>query len=459
MDIAIERTGAERGALVLISDEGEAEVRVARNMKKEDLENPEEISFTIIRNCFKTGKPVLTTNAKTDPRFLNSSSIMLYNILSIVAVPIPGRKRVQGVVYLDSRTARKIFSQEDLNFLLAFHQIAGIALEKVKKEKNLIYENFRLKSQLKEDYSFEGIVGKSRAIKSVINILPRVIASDVPVLIEGESGTGKELIARVIHNSGQRSKRPFVPVYCGAFPANLLESELFGYKKGAFTGAVSDKMGLFEEADGGTFFLDEIAEVPLPIQTKLLRVLEHGVFRRLGDTKERKANVRLISATNRNLEELVKKGEFREDLYYRIKVIKIVLPPLRERKEDIPLLIEHFLKKYRKSELKVSKEAMDLFVSYNWPGNVRELENAVAHAIVMCTGKVIKPEHLPPEIVSGVDMFSEPTSLKDMEKKLIIQTLQKTGWNKKKSAEILGISTRTLHNKIKEYGLSEKNSH
>jgi len=459
MDIAIERTGAERGALVLISDEGEAEVRVARNMKKEDLENPEEISFTIVRNCFKTGKPVLTTNAKTDPRFLNSSSIMLYNILSIVAVPIPGRKRVQGVVYLDSRTARKIFSQEDLNFLLAFHQIAGIALEKVKKEKNLIYENFRLKSQLKEDYSFEGIVGKSRAIKSVINILPRVIASDVPVLIEGESGTGKELIAHVIHNSGQRSKRPFVPVYCGAFPANLLESELFGYKKGAFTGAVSDKMGLFEEADGGTFFLDEIAEVPLPIQTKLLRVLEHGVFRRLGDTKERKANVRLISATNRNLEELVKKGEFREDLYYRIKVIKIVLPPLRERKEDIPLLIEHFLKKYRKSELKVSKEAMDLFVSYNWPGNVRELENAVAHAIVMCTGKVIKPEHLPPEIVSGVDMFSEPTSLKEMEKKLIIQTLQKTGWNKKKSAEILGISTRTLHNKIKEYGLSEKNSH
>ncbi len=449
LDIAIERTKAERGAVVLLKEKNEYEVVIARNMDKGDLENPNEISFTIINECIKEGKPVLTADAKKDPRFSDSDSIMLYNILSIIATPLIVKNKTIGGIYIDRRSISNIFTEKDRNFLFAFSSIAGIAIDNLLKKGNLIEENIRLKKELLDNYNYFGIVGKSKEIKKIIEIISRVANSDVPVLIEGESGTGKELVARSIHYSGKRKDFPFVPVYCGGIPETLFESEIFGAKKGAYTGAYSDKIGLIEEADNGTFFLDEISEIPISIQPKLLRVLEDGKFRRLGETKERQAGFRLISATNKNLKNEVENGKFRQDLYYRIKVVTIYIPPLRERKEDIPLLIEHFMKKYSKEKKALSKKALKNFMDYDWPGNVRELENVISNAIIMSKDRIIDMDELPVEILEK----KKEGSLKDIEKECIINALYSTKGNKIKAAKKLGISVRTLYNKIKEFNI------
>ncbi len=452
MDIAIETVGAERGFLVLLEGD-EISVRVARGMDKEDVENPEEISYTILKEVVKTKKPVLTANAKSDPRFSGAQSVLLYNILSIVAVPLIKKGRLVGVIYLDSRTQKRTFTEHDLLFLSSFADLAAIAIENAEAREKLELENIRLRGVLGEKFGRASIVGKSKALMEVMEMVERVKLTDVPVLLEGESGVGKELIARYIHFTGPRRKGPFVPIYCGAFPETLLESELFGYKKGAFTGAVEDKKGLFEEADGGTFFLDEVSEIPAGVQVKLLRVLEEGKFRRLGETKERQVDVRIISATNRILEHEVTEGRFRQDLYYRLKVVKIRIPPLRERREDIPLLVEHFLELFTGGEKKITPRALEALMEYDWPGNVRELENTISYAVVMCRDDKIDVKHLPPEISGEVIHTEKPRTLREIEREAIIQALASTGGNKKKAAELLGISTKTLYNKIKEYGL------
>uniref|UniRef100_A0A7C4U894 GAF domain-containing protein n=1 Tax=candidate division WOR-3 bacterium TaxID=2052148 RepID=A0A7C4U894_UNCW3 len=454
LDIAIERTGAERGALVLLKNGNEYEVKVARNMDKESIENPKEISFTIINDCIKEGKPILTADAKKDPRFADSESVILYNIFSIIATPLTVKNRIIGAIYIDRRSSLNLFSEKEKNFIDAFSHIAGIAIENLIKKDFLIKENLRLKKELKDQYNFYGIVGKSRAIKNIIETISKVANNDVPVLIEGESGTGKELVARTIHYSGKRKDYPFVPVYCGGIPETLIESELFGAKKGSYTGAYNDKIGLIEEAHNGTFFLDEISEIPLYIQPKLLRVLEERRFRRIGETKERYANFRLISATNKTLIEEVKKGNFREDLYYRIKVVSIYIPPLRERKEDIPLLIEHFLKKYSNGEKVLSKEVFEFFMEYEWRGNVRELENVISNITIMSKGNIITMEDLPKDMFEKKQKIQEGF-LKDIEKETIINVLKLVNGNKKIAAEKLGISLRTLYNKIKEYNITD----
>ena len=321
----------------------------------------------------------------------------------------------------------------------------------------------KLTEELRGIYSFRNIIGRSPQIQQVFGLIRSVASTNVTVLVQGETGTGKELVAKAIHYESPRCDARFVAVNCAALPETLLESELFGHVKGAFTGATSDRKGRFEVADGGTLFLDEIAEIGYETQAKLLRVLENREFERVGDSATRHVDVRLICATNRNLRDLVAGGGIREDLYYRINVVTIDLPPLRERSGDIPLLIEHFVdklcKETGKAVTEISPDAMDLLIDYAWPGNVREMENALGHAFVHSRGGVILSEHLPQDITTGIPHITHAalgpvTSLDEMEKMLIQEALKKSGNNRTRAAARLGVSRSSLWRKMKKYGLT-----
>jgi two-component system NtrC family response regulator len=345
-----------------------------------------------------------------------------------------------------------------------------IRVRKVERGISLERENRELKEQLREKFKVDFIISASRRMEEALNLVKRVAPSPATVLILGESGTGKELIARAIHYSSPRADKPFIRVNCAALPENLLESELFGHEKGAFTGAVARRIGRFEQADQGTIFLDEIGDLSLPLQVKLLHVLQEREFERVGSSKTIKVDVRVIAATNRNLEEGIKKGSFREDLYYRLNVVTVSLSPLRERKEDIPPLIEHFLKKYSRENKKevtsLSKEARDLLMRYPYPGNVRELENIVERAVVLCRGNTLTTQDLPlnlqeTEGEGGLKRTGEcgrslPDSLEEVERTLISQALEKSGGVQTKAAEYLGISERVLRYKMKKYKIAEE---
>ncbi|MFQ5706194.1 MAG: sigma-54-dependent transcriptional regulator [bacterium] len=323
----------------------------------------------------------------------------------------------------------------------------------IMEKRRLAEENVQLKQELKDKYSLENMIGQSGIMQEVYKMVERVAPTDATVLIRGESGTGKELVAQAIHQLSPRSAEPFVAVNCGALPENLLESELFGHEKGAFTGADKLKVGRFELAGNGTIFLDEIGDVSLTTQIKLLRVLQNKLIERLGGTRTIQTKARTIAATNRNLEEALKDGSFREDLYYRINVFPITLPPLRERKEDIPALVSHFLKKLGQAENAIESNALELLIHYRWPGNVRELENVVERSVIMSAGAPIKAEDLPPHInaaptaVGGTSLQipSEGLSLEEVERDLIKNALLKAGGNKSKAAKLLGITRRKLY--------------
>ncbi|MCP4629371.1 MAG: PAS domain S-box protein [bacterium] len=316
----------------------------------------------------------------------------------------------------------------------------------------------KLEQELKEKNQYQGIIGKSKKMQDVFSLVKKLANIETTVLITGESGTGKELIARALHQSGQRASKPFIAVNCSALPENLLESELFGHVKGSFTGAISNNTGRFLAADGGTIMLDEIADSSPNIQLKLLRVLQEKVFEVVGETASRKVDIRVIATTNCDLKEKIKKGGFREDFYYRLKVIEIPLPPLRERLEDIPLLIQHFCRhfsdRFKKNIESVSDEVLRLFMSYSWPGNVRELEHTIEHACILCGGKIITIKDIPSEIgksnKDGVPKTHDPGT---DEAQNIQQILEKNDWNKSKSARLLGISRQALYNKIYKYKL------
>ncbi|MDH4101064.1 MAG: sigma-54 dependent transcriptional regulator, partial [Nitrospirota bacterium] len=337
-------------------------------------------------------------------------------------------------------------------------------VRKAIEHKALMKEIHQLRQALQKNYNFDNIIGRSPKMQDVFRLIRMVASSQATVLIEGESGTGKELVAKAVHFSGQRRDKPFVDANCAAIPANLLESEFFGHEKGAFTGAISRRIGRFEQANGGTLFLDEVGEIELPLQVKLLRAIQERKFERVGGNSSVSVDIRLIAATNRDLKESVKEGRFREDLYFRLNVIKITLPPLRERREDIPLLVEHFLKKYAEQERKnvnsVSPEAMKQLLDYHWPGNVRELENTMERALVICQGNTITSDELPyemtlsnPSVSSGgmVMPAENACNLSEMEREMIVRALEKTRGNKSKAAGILGISRKVLYARLKEY--------
>ena len=344
-----------------------------------------------------------------------------------------------------------------------------LLIQRVEREVGLSRENRELKEQLREKFKVDFIISASRRMEEALNLVKRAAPSTATILILGESGTGKELIARAIHHASPRADKPMVKVNCAALPENLLESELFGHEKGAFTGAVSRRIGRFEQADQGTIFLDEIGDLSPSLQSKLLRVLQEKEFERVGSSQTLQVDVRVIAATNRNLEEAIRKGTFREDLYYRINVVTLALPPLRERKEDLPPLIEHFLKKYsrenRKTDISVSKEVKDLLMNYHYPGNIRELENILERAVVLCRGDTVTIQDLPLNLRESKveDLMKDaaggrslPETLEEIERLRITQALEKSHGVQTQAAEELGISERVLRYKMKKYGVGEK---
>lgn len=346
-----------------------------------------------------------------------------------------------------------------------------LVIQNALRTRNLEVENRALKKELVKEYSFQNVVGNSAAMHAVFDLIKRVSAAPTNILITGESGTGKEVVAKAIHFNGPLKDKPFITVNCGAIPENLMESEMFGHKKGSFTGAIADKSGLFEVADGGTLFLDEVGELPVSIQVKLLRAIQERMIRRVGATEDVRIDVRIIAATNRNLEDMVAKGTFRQDLYYRLNVINIKTPALRERKEDIPLLAAHFLKKYNDRLSKniggISVEAMEILKKYDYPGNVRELENLIERTVALEGGSTILPESLPPivntptgrkmasshEIEIGDDGIDLDKVMGQIEKELLIKAIHAANGIKKRAAKLLHISFRSMRYRIEKYNL------
>jgi DNA-binding NtrC family response regulator len=337
-------------------------------------------------------------------------------------------------------------------------------IDRALEEKGLRRENENLRRQVRERYSLPGIIAPSKAMQQVLDLVLRVAPSTATVLIYGESGTGKEVIAKAIHYASARADKPFVAINCAALPESLLESEIFGHVKGAFTGATTHKKGLFEEAHGGTFLLDEIGEMPPSLQVKFLRVLQEGEVRPVGSNQPQTVDVRVLAATNRDLGQLMQQEKFREDLFYRLNVIPVTIPPLRERREDISALAEHFLQRFGRQQgrsLRLTAEAMVRLLHYPWPGNVRELENTMERIAILAHNETLGTEELPPHIVAGQPLGSTPAlppdqSLAAIEKAHILHTLERCGWNYSRTAEVLGIGRTSLWRKLKEYQIEDR---
>jgi Nif-specific regulatory protein len=474
MDLAIETLLAERGFIMLFppgaeeAGEGYLEPVVARNIAREDILGETTISKSSAMEVAQTGKPLLLSRA--DDEISNRQSVVDFRISSLLCAPLAVKGRVIGIVYIDSRSGA-VFTEEDLEFLSSFADLAAIAIENARLTERLSEKTRYLQKEVESKWEFGNIVGRSSPMQRVFRLAESVADNDVNVVISGESGTGKELLARAIHFAGKRKTGRFQPVDCGSVTESLLESELFGYVKGAFTGAVSDRAGLFEVAGGGTIFLDEITNTSPNFQSKILRVLQENEIRRVGDSRVRKIDVRVIAATNKNLEEEVRSGDFREDLYYRLNVVNITVPPLRQRKEDIPLLADYFLrqicKRLKTESRSFSSEAMDHLLACSWPGNVRQLENVCERAVVLSGKKVIPSDKLPPEIRSGVDSENErrisatvPSTKSELkaakiglDEIFIRELLKRSGGNVMKAASLSGMDRSQLHHMISRLGI------
>jgi Nif-specific regulatory protein len=475
MDLTLETLTADRGFIMLYSGDRERafggetlEPVVARNLAQKDIFGEKTISRSSAIDVARTGKPLLLS--RTDEDVSSRQSVVDFEISSLLCVPLAMKGRILGIVYVDSRSGI-IFTDEDLEFMMSFGDLAAIAIENARLSERLEKKTTYLQKQVESIWGFGNIIGRSSPMQRVFRMAESVTEIDTNVIISGESGTGKELLARSIHFAGPRKECRFQPVDCGAVTETLLESELFGHVKGAFTGAASDRAGLFEVAEGGTIFLDEITNTSESFQVKLLRVLQENEIRRVGDTRARKIDVRVIAATNKNLEEAVKAGNFREDLYYRLNVIKITLPPLRERSEDIPILADYFLENIcRRMKIppkSFSTEVVDLLLLYSWPGNVRQLENVCERAIILSNRETMDVDSLPPEIKSlkhsgvtaetGISVPSSKSGLKAakarLDKMFLIQILENTGGNVMQAARISGMDRSQLHHMMNKFGL------
>ncbi len=457
IEIAMSHLDAERGYIVLVDDSAENGFNVVAsknfNSEKDAIESA--ASSSVINKVLTTGEPVLTFDALTDERFEDSRSIVAQKLLSIICVPLRLQEKTTGAIYLDSSKSRGKFNAETTKFLAVFGNLAAVAVENAKRYDKLRNENDRLRNEVKSSTLFPGMVGKSKGWKAVLDLVQRVVDTDVSVLVTGESGTGKELVARAIHDKGRRWDKAFMAINCSAIPEQLLESELFGYKKGAFTGANADKKGLIEHAEGGTLFLDEVGDLPAALQAKLLRVLQEREIRRLGDVETKKIDMRVIAATNKNLHEEIKKGSFREDLYFRLNIVEIHIPPLRDRVEDITPLVGHFIKSacetHGRSVRRVNPEAMSVLLRHPWYGNVRELQNAIERAVVLSRGEELTEEDLKLQHYSEEELLQSGLTLEEFERRLVEKTLAETDGNRTRSAEKLGVSLRWLQYRLKEW--------
>lgn len=458
--------GMRRGTVTLLDPETkEMKIVAAYGLTRDEIQRGKyRIGEGIVGKVVKTGFPMVIPNIGEEPMFLNRTlSRLNKDRIAFLCVPIKFKGEALGVLSADRIFEEKVSLEEDLRVLKI---VSSLISQNIKLNQTYLAEKREkenLSFELRGKYSLPNIIGSSDKMQEVFKAVHKVAKNNVTVLLRGESGTGKELIAKAIHYESQRSKGPFVAINCAALPENLLESELFGYEKGAFTGAVSSKKGRFELADRGTIFLDEIGDISPAIQVKLLRVIQEHEFERLGSTKTIKVDVRVIAATNKDLEEAVKEGSFRDDLYWRLNVVPIFLPALRERKEDIPILIEHFLNRFNKDydkRVAVSREALRKLFDYQWPGNVRELENTIERLIVMVDGNQILIECLPIHVRVENRGISQGWSLsKDIEvieKERISNALKECGYIQAKAARLLGITQRQLGYKVKKYGLTEK---
>ncbi len=372
-----------------------------------------------------------------------------------LVVVITGHATVESAV-----AAMKLGAYDYLSKPFKLEQVR-LVVRRAAEQKRLADENRRLRQEVESYHRFEQLVGQSPCMQELFRAMEKAAPTHSTVLIYGETGTGKDLVARALHGRSPRAGGPFVAISCGALPEALLESELFGHARGAFTGAHADREGVFEAAEGGTLFLDEVGDIPLSMQMKLLRVLQEREVQRLGENRTRKVDVRLVAATHKDLKEEMRQGRFREDLYYRIEVVKVFVPPLRQRREDIPLLVEHFLDKYSREVGKpinrASPEALALLMSYEWPGNVRELQNAIERGVILQEGPLLEPEHLPlgagPRPRTEASGAEGAMNLEEVERQHILRVLRQTGYHQSRAAQILGIGRRTLYRKIREYGI------
>lgn len=474
LDLLSEHLGMNRGSITLLNPKtSEIHIEVAHGMSAtEKTRGRYKLGEGITGRVIKTGRPMAVPHIDDEPLFLDKTrarSRIDKSKISFICVPIKDGKRVIGALSADRFFEGTSPLEEDIRLLIIISSLIAqktVLLEKINREKDqLKEENIRLKKELNKKYSFTNIIGNSRKVQEVFYLITQVAKSNANVFLLGESGTGKELVANAIHYNSLRSKKPMIKVNCAALPASLIEAELFGYEKGAFTGANRQKAGKFELSHGGTIFLDEIGSLALESQSKLLRVLQERELERLGGNKIIKVNIRLIAATNQNLTKAVERGTFREDLFYRLNVYPIYLPPLREREADVLLLSDYFLEKYareyNKDIKRISTPAIDALTQYHWPGNVRELENCIERAVLLCDDQVIHSYHLPPTLQTAEETGTQQSqSFEDaidrFEKELLIDALKSSRGNMRRAAKILKTTERVFQYKVKKYDISLK---
>ena len=461
LDLIFEVIPARRGAILLADREGHQFNSTFARMRQAGQTPLVKVSRTVARRVLEQGIAILGSDVPGSDDLRGVESLAASQVLSLLCVPLTVFQRVIGCIYLDSESLGSRLNEEHLQLLTAIAGISAVALENARRLEWLELENERLTVEMSQERS---LVGEGARMKEVYQFLKRVAPTDSTVLIEGESGTGKELAARALHRNSPRASQPFVAINCSAIPETLLESDLFGHERGAFTGAVSLKKGRLEVADGGVVFLDEIGELAPALQVKLLRVLQEREFERVGGTHPIKVDVRLIAATNCNLEQAVRDGNFRQDLYYRLAVLKITMPPLRERPEDIPMLVRHFVQKHAKrckvKPRPISREALACLVNYDWPGNVRELENAIERALVLGSSDMILPEDLPESLLERTpapEMTEAKyhAAVKELKKQLILDAVEQTQGSYAEAARILGVHPNYLHRLIRNLQLKE----
>lgn len=463
IELSLQLCSADQGSILIVGSMARQEVKtIIREGQSEDVKLDHYLNNLIAGWISQYKKPLLS--ARLSEVFGQKNIKSGYeSIASVLGIPIVNSQdgKIIGVVNLISEREDHQFGDRELQLMHILAAHCSRLIRNARLHEQLFNETLRLKKEVQDKYAFQGIIGNSEKMQAVFSLLERVASTDVGVLLEGESGTGKERIARALHYGGSRKDAPFVAVDCGALPANLLESELFGYIKGAFTGASQDRIGLIEEANGGTLFLDEIGNMPPELQSKFLRTIQEKEIRPVGATKVRRIDVRIIAAASQNLEEKVKEGTFRRDLYYRLNVVRISLPPLRERKEDIAILANHFLQqmneRYSKKIRGFRPEIIQRLEVYSWPGNIRELEHAIERAVVLCESNQFSNKDFPflespPPFISE-ELF-QPRALQDalneFKKQYIGKLLQHTAGNQSKAAEILKIQRTYLNRLIKE---------
>jgi len=474
LDILSEYLGMNRGSITLLNpDTSEIHIEVGHGISTTArTKGRYKLGEGITGRVIESGRPMAVPHIDEEPLFLDRTgarSRMDKSKISFICVPIKEGTRVIGALSADRVVEKSSPLEEDVRLLTIISGLIAqkaALLERINREKDqLREENLRLRKELSKKYSFNDIIGNSRKMQEVFYLINQVAKSNATVLLLGESGTGKELVANAIHYNSLRSDKPLVKVNCAALPSNLVEAELFGHEKGAFTGADRQKEGKFELANGGTIFLDEIGALALESQGKLLRVLQERELERLGGTKTIKVNVRLVAATNKDLASAVEDGGFREDLFYRLNVYPIYLPALREREADVLLLADYFLEKYaqeyNKDIKRISTPAIDALTQYHWPGNVRELENCMERAVLLCDDQVIHSYHLPPTLQTAEDTGTHPSqSLSDamerFERELLIDALKSSRGNMRQAAKALETTERIFGYKVKKYGISPK---